>query len=336
MRFLSAGKRNLARVALVVIWVLAVDAITTAGGELVRITSPSDGDQVKGRVRVDARAQVDDTAYLIFCVDGARPHSTNVQPYFYDFDTTALPDGPHTLAVELYGRTGLVGQSAPVMVRVANNPLAEPLATVRQAPAAPAPANPTPVAAKPEPVTPSQPAAAAQPAVPLIVLGAPTPAAPMARGRAARSAEFSATSASPVLHVRPELAATARVGVALDGRELVFDVTPTMSDGRAFAALRTLMEQSGGRVNWLAAAKQAIAKRAGAELRVTIGAAQARLGDRAIELGATARLHGGRTVVPLRATCEPLGLKVAWSDQTRTVHVRSSDAPLRVGMIIAK
>ncbi len=313
MRLLGVRKQALARIAVAVMCVFAVEALTAAGTELVRITAPANGQQVSGRIRVEAQTSVNDPAYLIFCVDGKRPHSTNAMPYAYEIDTSKLGDGSHVLAVEVYGRAGLAGESAPVTITVANSiTLPAPAAVVQQATAA------DPKAGTEAKVAIVDQVAAAPRQGPTL----PVPAS------AALAADI--PSPSSAAH-----AATPLI-IVLDERELSFDVAPRISDGRTHVALRALVEQSGGTVYWLAAARQAIARRAGSELRVTIGASQAQLDGRMIELGDVATLVKGRTIVTLRTACESLGLKTAWSSDARTVRLCSADTPMRVGMAIAR
>jgi len=351
--------------AIGVVGVIALQAITTAGGELVRITSPKDGQEVKGRIRVQAQTQIEDAAYLIFCVDRSRPHATNVEPHFYDLDTTQLTDGPHALAVEAYARQGLVARSSAVTVRVANTAAPPPPVAVVELKPAASPERPAEIgailqiaaaaaeskesAAQPRPQQASAPVlilgpmlTAAQPTASEPAGVAAATSAPTARAESAAAAPAHvapaprAATKAPVLQVRSKGAAPPRVTVILDGSELAFDVSPAVRDGRAFGPLRAVMEQSGGVVTWLGTAKQAVTRRAGMELRVTIGSAQARLNDGAIDLGAPASLVNGRTIVPLRAACQPQGFKVMWVPDSRTVRICTADAPVRIGMLTAR
>ena len=308
-------KAILARAALAVIWIFAIEAMTVAAGELVRITSPKDGQQVSGRVRVQVQTTVDDPAYLIFSVDGARPHSTNVQPYFYEFDTATLPDGPHALGAEVYSRLGLLGQSPPVTIRVANSPIAPAAAAMVQRPAA---AKPAPSDAKAAAGEPAQKMSAA----PILVLGPVT--APVA------------APAAPSLRCPEKGAANRDLTIVLDGRALSFDVAPAIFEGRAFGALRTLVQQSGGVVAWITPARQAVARRSGTQLRVTIGTSAATIDGRPLDLGSAVRLAQGRTMVPLRATCTPLGYTVAWAGGERTVRLCATEPTMRVGAVFAR
>ena len=351
-------KPSFARIALAVVWVFALEMITTAGGELVRITSPKDGEQAKGRIRVDAETKVENPGYLIFCVDGARPHSTNVQPYYFELDTTALADGPHALAAEVYGRQGLLGRSSPVTIRVANAPASPEPQALAQQPAAPA--EPTRAAreqgqAAPNSAPPASAAAtdakasAARPhesqvLTPVLVLGPQMAAAPAPQRDSTRPpalvagpARERACPSSPQAQRQGQASpACGVVTVILDKRALSFDVAPAVCEGRIFGALRTVIEQSGGNINWLAAAKQAVAERAGTHLRVTVGSPEANVDGRVIDLGAAVKLQAGRTMVPLRTTCEPLGYAVLWAADSHTVQLCSAVPKLTVGELPAR
>jgi len=333
-------KAILARLALAVVWVFAVEMMTTAGGELVRITAPKDGQQAKGRIRVEVQTQVENAAYVIFCVDGARPHSTNVQPYYFELDTSALADGPHALAAEVYSQQGRLGESAPVTIRVANMPLSPAPTAVAQRPSAaaesPRAAGESHAAARDAAADAKLSAArpdSRQMLASALIIGPQAALAPTTPGDAEGPRAQVAVAEPPKVRMAGRGARVPVVAVMLDGRALAFDVAPAVCEGRAFGALRTLIEQSGGAVNWLAAARQVVAKKAGAQLRVTVGAAQADLDGRVIALGATVKLQTGRTIVPLRATCEPLGYKVAWTPDSRTVRLCSAEAPVRIGAV---
>ncbi|UCH33980.1 MAG: hypothetical protein JSV65_15685 [Armatimonadota bacterium] len=330
----------------------------------MRITSPKNGQQVKGTIRVDAQTDLEDATYLIFRVDTERPHSTNGRPYFYVLDTTRLADGPHALVAEVYAREGLVGESAAVTIQVANAAGSAVPTAVAQSPAAavqkqstePEPekaivaAQPRAASARPsaESAAPSETAMAAAEATPgaidpapsktlapmLMVQSSPA-AAPEAECRSQQRPAVAAAE-KPVLRVAEKCAAAQGVTVILDGRALTFDVEPTIREGRAFGALRTLVEESGGAVSWVAAAKQAIAKRAGTELRVTVGSSEAKVGGKVVDLGAAVQLDSDRTMVPVRTACEPLGFQVAWVGDSRTVRLCSTEAPMQVGMLLAR
>lgn len=324
---------NLARIAVAVVWVVAIEAMTAAGGELVRITSPKDGQRAQGVVRVQATTTLEDPAYLIFCVDGNRPQSTNLQPYAYELDTTSLPNGPHALAAEVYAREGLVGRSDPVTIIVANDGTSGMPTAVAQASE---PATTTESTAT-EPGAPTATDRRSETVAPMLVFQpVAVPAAASARRHPVRSAAAPMPRVAPKLHVRGSGGPQPVVTIVLDGRTLSFDVKPTMYDGLAFGGLRRMIEQSGGSVDWLSMTKQAIAQRAQTRLEVTIGKAQASIDGRAVDLGAVVRLTRGRTLVPVRATCGPMGYQVAWAGDSRTVNLCSKPAPIKVGALPKK
>jgi hypothetical protein len=325
-------KAILARLALAVIWIFAIEAMTVAAGELVRITSPKEGQQVSGRVRVQVQTTVEDPAYLIFTVDGARPHSTNVQPYCYEFDAATLPDGQPTLGAEVYSRLGLLGESPLVTVRVVNSPVAPAAAAMVQRPAgkqpapvkdaAPAEVKPATIGASPAEVKPATIGASPRMSMtPILTLSPGTASA--ARGAAPGSGGAIQAGAQGALTV------------VLDGRPLAFDVAPSIFEGRAFGALRTVVQQSGGVVAWLAPS-QAVARRSGKLLQVTVGSSAATINHQPVDLGSAVRLAQGRTLVPLRATCTPLGYTVAWAGGERTVRLCSTEPTMQVKAVFAR
>jgi hypothetical protein len=334
---------NLARIAVAVVWLFAIQAVTMAGGELVRIIAPKNGEQVKGLVRVQAQTTIDDPSYLIFCVDGNRPHSTNTQPYTYDLDTAVLPDGPHALVAEVYSREGLIGQSSPVTVVVANGgQRGGPTAVAAASGSSPQVEPPAMGIAAEErgmmaPAAEDEGAPGQSDAVaPMLVLQpVVTRAVSPSRRDPTKRAAAPGPSPTPKLHVRASGELRPTVTIILDGRALSFDVAPAMYEGQAFGGLRKMIEQSGGSVDWLHAAKQAIAERSRMRLQVTIGAREAIIDGRTVELGATVRLRDGRTLVPVRTACEPMGYKVAWSGDSHTVRMSSKPEAVKVGALPA-
>jgi hypothetical protein len=313
-------KAILARLALAVIWIFAIEAMTVAAGELVRITSPKEGQQVSGRVRVQVQTTVDDPAYLIFTVDGARPHSTNVQPYCYEFDAATLPDGQHTLGAEVYSRLGLLGESPLVTVRVVNSPMAPAAAAMVQRPGSKEPA-------AGESAAPADVKAATVGTLPRMSM---TPILTLSPGTAS-----AARGAAPGSGGAIQAGAQGALTVVLDGRPLAFDVAPSIFEGRAFGALRTVVQQSGGVVAWLAPS-QAVARRSGKLLQVTVGSSAATINHQPVDLGSAVRLAQGRTLVPLRATCTPLGYTVAWAGGERTVRLCSTEPTMQVKAVFAR
>ncbi len=87
----------------------------------VWIDAPSDGALVSGVVGVLATAN-DDTgvAGVDFYVDGVLAGSASATPYSFSWDTTRVPDGPHSLEVLALDEAGNQGHSGVVQVVVQN------------------------------------------------------------------------------------------------------------------------------------------------------------------------------------------------------------------------
>jgi hypothetical protein len=113
-------RSRVAAVALVAV-VTSVTLLFGAPGASIRIVSPKAGARVSGEI--DVVSQVSTSAavsYVLLCVDGERPASTNSSPYRFLFDTQTLPDGPHRLWVEAYDTYGVIGASKQITVHVKN------------------------------------------------------------------------------------------------------------------------------------------------------------------------------------------------------------------------
>lgn len=86
------------------------------------ITSPSDASTISGTTAIMANATDNDAIdYVEFYRDGTTLLGTDTtSPYSYDWDTTAVSDGPFALTVRAYDLSGNVETSAVVNVTVNN------------------------------------------------------------------------------------------------------------------------------------------------------------------------------------------------------------------------
>ncbi|HSC26650.1 MAG TPA: Ig-like domain-containing protein, partial [Vicinamibacterales bacterium] len=89
----------------------------------VSITSPANGATVSGTVTVNASAS--DNVGVVgveFFLDGVRSADDTTAPYSVPWDTTAIPDGSHTLTAVARDAAGNRTTSAAVTVNVSNRP----------------------------------------------------------------------------------------------------------------------------------------------------------------------------------------------------------------------
>ena len=103
------------------------------------------------------------------------------------------------------------------------------------------------------------------------------------------------------------------ITVFLDGRQLEFDVDPTLENGRTLVPMRVIFEALGAEVSWDNDTSTAIAAKDGFTIKITINDMKLYKNDEVIELDVPARLIDSRTLVPVRAVSEGMGANVDWN-----------------------
>jgi chitodextrinase len=85
------------------------------------LTAPSDGDTVSGTVPLAADAD-DDTAVarVSFLVDGSVVGYATTAPYTFAWNSTTVPDGPHTVGSRAYDTAGNSTDSEPISITTLN------------------------------------------------------------------------------------------------------------------------------------------------------------------------------------------------------------------------
>lgn len=120
------------------------------------------------------------------------------------------------------------------------------------------------------------------------------------------------------------------ITVFLDGKQLAFDVEPTLENGRTLVPMRVIFEALGATVNWDNDTFTAIAVKDDTTIKITIDDMKLYKNDKVIELDVPARLINGRTLVPARAVSEGMGAKVEWDNDNWKVIISTdeiSDSP---------
>ncbi|MEW5898151.1 MAG: copper amine oxidase N-terminal domain-containing protein, partial [Bacillota bacterium] len=96
------------------------------------------------------------------------------------------------------------------------------------------------------------------------------------------------------------------VKVQLDGRELTFDVSPLIENGRTLVPLRGIAEALGAAVNWEEKTRTVIIQKGSVTVKLTIGTKVALKNQEKITLDAPPKIIGNRTMIPLRFVSEAL------------------------------
>ena len=115
----------------------------------------------------------------------------------------------------------------------------------------------------------------------------------------------------------------ATASVILDGKEMQFDVPPTIEEGRTLVPMRAIFEALGADVQWQEATRTVIATQNETEIKLQIGQKLAYRNGNPVNLDVPAKIINGRTMVPLRFISESLGSEVGWDGTSRVVTIVS-------------
>lgn len=114
------------------------------------------------------------------------------------------------------------------------------------------------------------------------------------------------------------------VRVELNGRMMSFDVDPAEIDGRVLVPVRAILEALDVEVGWEEATRTVIARKGTDELRLQVDNLVPTLNGQPLPaLDVTARVIGGRTMVPVRFVSENFNMDVDWDGESRKVIIRS-------------
>ena len=109
--------------------------------------------------------------------------------------------------------------------------------------------------------------------------------------------------------------------VKLNGKFLFFDQPPVIVDDRTLVPFRTIFEELGAEVNWIAEERKVLASRDGIEISLVIDSNTLIKNGEEITIDSPAKIVNDRTMVPARAVSEALGAMVDWDPVTRTVLI---------------
>ncbi|NLC76350.1 MAG: copper amine oxidase N-terminal domain-containing protein [Clostridia bacterium] len=97
---------------------------------------------------------------------------------------------------------------------------------------------------------------------------------------------------------------------------------PYVKENRVMLPFRFIGEVMGAGVTWDGVAKQATFQRGSQKVSLTIGARQAEVNGRTVELDVAPELVDGVTMVPLRFVADGLGARVEWLPEQKQVILR--------------
>lgn len=111
--------------------------------------------------------------------------------------------------------------------------------------------------------------------------------------------------------------------VELDGNVLEFDQKPLVESGRTLVPVRKIFETLGATVDYDDATRTVISRKGDLIIVMQIDNDLMFVNSEAIKLDVPAREVGGRTLVPLRAISDAMGVEVGWDEDTSTAKLFS-------------
>ena len=117
------------------------------------------------------------------------------------------------------------------------------------------------------------------------------------------------------------LAKSNDITVTYDGENISFDVQPEIIDDRVMVPMRTIFETFGAKVKWDSDTQTITAKKKSKTIQMTIGSNDMTKNDETYSSDVAPIIEDGRTLVPIRAISEMLGLDVEWNEKNNTVTI---------------
>lgn len=123
-----------------------------------------------------------------------------------------------------------------------------------------------------------------------------------------------------------------KVSVLIDGLPVIFDVQPSIQNGRTLVPFRAVSEALNIEVNWNGTTRTINATSKEKTIILQIGNKRASVNGVSSSLDVPPVIINGRTLIPLRFFTENLGCKVEWDQQHYTVKITS---PIKEMNVIA-
>ena len=117
------------------------------------------------------------------------------------------------------------------------------------------------------------------------------------------------------------LAKSNDITVTYDGENISFDVQPEIVDDRVMVPMRTIFETFGAKVKWDSDTQTITAKKKSKTIQMTIGSNDMTKNDETYSSDVAPIIEDGRTLVPIRAISDMLGLDVEWNEKNNTVTI---------------
>ena len=111
------------------------------------------------------------------------------------------------------------------------------------------------------------------------------------------------------------------VTVEIDGKVLEFDQPPIIDNGRTLVPVRKIFEELGATVDYDGATQTVISRKGDLIIVMQINNDVMFVNSEPKKLDVPAKIVSDRTLVPVRAISESMGVEVIWDNDTRTVKL---------------
>jgi len=111
------------------------------------------------------------------------------------------------------------------------------------------------------------------------------------------------------------------ISVTIDNKNIVFDQSPVIENGRTLVPMRGIFEAFSAQVEWDEKAKTITATKGTTIIKMQIDSTKMSVNGIEKTLDVSPVIIGGRTLVPVRAMSESLGVEIAWDNNTQTVLI---------------
>lgn len=123
------------------------------------------------------------------------------------------------------------------------------------------------------------------------------------------------------------------IGIIVDGKPLMLDEPPTLTNGRVLVPQRTIFEALGASISWDQSTKTVLATSQKRTVKLTVGEKVAYINNQVVQLDVSPKIVDGRTMVPLRFISQALDAKVTWSQDARLVLVSHTSTEAEIKSI---
>ena len=109
--------------------------------------------------------------------------------------------------------------------------------------------------------------------------------------------------------------------MVINGKEIIMDVAPFISNEKAFVPIRVIAEAFGAAVSWNGNDKTVSIELDNVKMTLKINSNLVYINDEKMELDTNILIKNDRTCVPIRFISEMLGAEVDWNAESSTITV---------------